>query len=127
QAKGLAEQGLFGSAAIQLAMAKRVGGEVAVGEVRKLWNRFAEPTCFAKPTVAVVDRTNKAGALIAKIESTAQKELDDLRERCGEGARKLGVQIDLDKVDLVDDKKTERAAKPLPGYNIKTEETYYEE
>ncbi|MBI3178252.1 MAG: hypothetical protein HYZ27_01240 [Deltaproteobacteria bacterium] len=126
-ARALAGQNLFGSAAIQLAMARRSGAQVPVGDILAHWNRFAEPTCFAKPTVAVVDRTGKARDLVAKIEATAQDDLAELRSRCGEGNRKLGVQIELMKVDLVDTTTTDRAAKPLPGSKVKTEEVYYEE
>ncbi len=126
-ARTLAGQNLFGSAAIQLAMAKRAGAQVPVADVLAHWNRFAEPTCFAKPTVAVVDQSGKAQDLVAKIGATAQADLDDLRARCGEGSRKLGVQIELLKVDVVDSTTTDRTAKPLPGSKVKTEEVYYEE
>ncbi|MEE8408856.1 MAG: tetratricopeptide repeat protein [Myxococcota bacterium] len=118
---------LFGSAAIQMAFARKVGSPIEVADVVAAWNRFAELTCFAEPDIRVIDKTGKAKDLIAKIETTARIELAGLRERCGEGTRKLGVRIQLNKVVIVDDTKIERAAKALPGVEIKTEEVYFEE
>jgi len=126
-AEELSGSKLAGSAAIQLAMARKVGAEVKVGDVQALWNRFAEPTCFAEPKVKVVDKSGKARELGAKIETTARTELQKLRDQCGDGNRPIGVTIQLTKVDLRDDTSKQTAAKPLPGVEIKTEEIYYEE
>jgi hypothetical protein len=124
---GLASEGQFGSAAIQLAAVRQLGAEVKVAEVRELWNKFTETTCFASPKIDVIDKSGKAKELVAKIQTTALSELEKVRAGCGEGNRKLGVRIDLAKVDIVDEAKTARAAKPLPGVAIETEEVYYEE
>lgn len=126
-AQDLEGRGLVGSAAIQLALAKRVGGDVEATRVEALWNKFAEPTCFASPEIQVNDRTSKGGDLVESIRTTARSELDGVRERCGVGTRPLGVTIELTKVDVVDESAKQRAAKPLPGVDIQTEETYYEE
>jgi hypothetical protein len=126
-AKSLKGDGVYGSAAIQLAAARALGAEVRVSEVRELWNRFTEPTCFASPQVDVADKSGKAKELVAKIQTTALSELERVRAGCGEGSRKLGVKITLAKVDIVDATKVTRAAKPLAGVDIATEEVYYEE
>jgi tetratricopeptide (TPR) repeat protein len=126
-ASTLAEKGLHGSAAIQLAFAHELGGDVAVDDVREQWNRFAEPTCFGEPIIEVVDETGKAKELVAKIEATARAELASVRRRCGEGNRELAVRIDLSAVDLKDETTNERHAQPLPGVEIETEEVYVEE
>ena len=126
-AKSLRGDRVFGSAAIQLAAARSLGAEVKVSEVRELWNKFTDPTCFASPQIDVVDKSGKAKELVAKIQTTALAELEKVRAGCGEGSRKLGVKISLVKVDIVDDSKVIRAAKALPGVSIDTEEVYYEE
>jgi len=124
-AKSMRSEGHHGSAAIQLAVAKRLGGEVAVPDVRELWNRFAEPTCFAAPHVEVLDRSGKAQELRAKIQTTAIAELEKVRAACGDGTRELGVRIELSKVDVGDMSTTRRAAKALPGVEVETEEVYF--
>ena len=127
QAQELGSKGFAGSAAIQLAMAKRLGAEVEVTDIQQLWNRFAEPTCFAEPAIDVVAKSDQAKGLSAKIETTARRELETLRAQCGEGMRPLGVEIALSKVEIVDDQNTTRAYKPLPGVELKTEEEYFVE
>jgi tetratricopeptide (TPR) repeat protein len=122
-----AEAALPGSAAVQLAMAKKAGASVEAAKVTELWNRFAVPTCFSEPRITVNDKTGKAGDLLREIETAARKELAELRGRCGEGTQPLGVTIALATLEVVDKTDKERGIKPLPGFNIKTEEVYYEE
>ncbi|MBI5507397.1 MAG: tetratricopeptide repeat protein [Deltaproteobacteria bacterium] len=126
-AKNLDAERQYGSAAIQLAVARKLGADVKAAEVRELWNKFAEPTCFAAPKIEVVDKGGKAKEVVAKIQTTATLELENLRAGCGEGSRKLGVKIELVDVNIVDTTATSRAAKALPGMQIETEEVYYEE
>lgn len=123
----LAEKGLHGSAAIQLAFARKLGGDVTADVVRAEWKRFAESTCLAEPTIEVVDQTGTARELVGAIERMARAQLAALRERCGHGNRELGVRIDLSKVDVKDETTREQHAKPLPGVDIETEEVYYED
>jgi hypothetical protein len=126
-AEELTTQGLRGSAAVQLAMARQVGASVTPSQVVGLWNQFVEPICFATPKVRVNDGSGKAGTLVQTIETAALTELTALREACGEGTRPLGVSIDLITVSIVDESSSLVAAKALPGSGVQTEETYVEE
>lgn len=120
-------QGLPGSAAIQLALALRVGASVERAQVEATWGGFAQATCFAAPSVKVADRSGKAADAVALVEASAKTELDALRNRCGEGTRPLGASIELARVAILDETKATKAAKPLPGVTIETEEVYVEE
>lgn len=126
-AEELKKQGLFGSAAIQLAMAHHVGAEIKSESVSKPWSQFVEPTCFDKPRVTVQDNTQKATDVIPQIEKMARNAVERIRERCGEGSKDLSIAIKLERVEFVDDHQTTQAFKALPGTNIKTEEEYIEE
>jgi tetratricopeptide (TPR) repeat protein len=121
------EAALPGSAAIQLAMAKKAGANVDAAKVADLWNRFAVPTCFGEPQVSVGDKTGKAGPLTSSLEIAARTALNELRTRCGHGTQQLGVTITIAKLDVVDKTAKEKAVRPLPGVRIQTEEVYYEE
>ncbi len=123
----LARAGLYGSAALQYAMARQAGADVDAAQVAELWNRFAEPTCFAEPKVQVDDKTSKASEMVKELSHAASAELEVLRARCGDGSRPLSVTVSLASLDVVDQTQKERAAKPLPGVKIATEEVYYEE
>lgn len=126
-AKELQSKGLIGSAAMQLAMAKQVGADVAVTEVAGLWDKFTEPVCFAEPSVSVTDVNRQLGDLQGVVATAAKAELDSLRARCGEGTRPLGVTIEVTAAKVVDETTKEQAAKALPGSNIETVEVYYDE
>ncbi len=126
-AADLGARNLHGAAALQWAMARRLGADVAPAAVIELWNRFAEPTCFAAPKVTVDDASGKAGELKDKLAQAAHAELLALQGRCGEGVRPLAVRVAIAKLTIVDDTKKLRGATPLPGVTIETEETYYED
>ncbi len=123
----LTEGKLPGSAAMQLAMAKRIGTEVESARVSALWDEFTEPICFAQPAVTIEVSGAPGGEVAAIIERAAIAELDALRQRCGEGTRPLGVVIELTDLSVVDEKETSQAAKALPGSGVETVEVYYEE
>lgn len=118
-------KGFFGSAAVQLAMAKHVGAQVSTSQVVALWERFAQPTCFAQPEVRVEDRTGAAAKLAEALAQSAKERLRELRERCGQGQRQLRVQIWIDEASVVNDEQKIEAAKPLPGVSVQTEEEYF--
>ena len=126
-AKSARADKILGSAAMQLAMAKKVGSDVKPQNIENLWASFAEPTCFAKPKVKIKDASGKGKGLAAAIKAATMTELLELRDKCGEGSRPLEVTIQLDEVKLVNKTDTQKAAKPIPGYAIETEEVYYEE
>jgi hypothetical protein len=126
-AKELSERGLHGSAALQLAMARRVGVDVDPMQVIGAWDRFAEPICFAPPVVELTGPAKVPPDVQAALVAGARATLAELSARCGIGKRKLEVRYRVDAFALQDDVATLRAAKPLPGVQLKTVETYYEE
>lgn len=126
-AEQLVSQSLPGSAALQLAMAKRAGVQVKPERVMGLWESFTEPVCFAVPNIEVEDASGKASAAKEALVSAALSKVESLRERCGEGTRKLQVSIRLTDATIKDDTQTLTAAEPLPGSGFETTETYFEE
>ena len=125
-AKELQTRNLPGSAAIQWSAARRVGGDIPVATVVSLWDRFAEPICFDEPKVSMVGPKTIATAVPTITEAT-KKALQETRASCGEGTRKLAVEISIAEGGLTDETRTEKAAKALPGSGVQTTETYVEE
>ena len=120
-------RGMHGTASIQLALAKRLGGQVKPARVQGSWRKFTSPSCFAKPNVQVRVRKGKAGELVSILKKNIDSAAAGLRENCESGSKALKVLVDIDEASIVDDKKVVEAAKPLPGVKIKTEEVYYVE
>lgn len=118
---------LYGSAAIQWALARYAGADVGFEQVVTLWDRFTETICFGTPEVSVEGRAGDVASLRQSIVNALQQRLDGLRSRCGEGTRLLGLRVELENAVVRDDTNTTSAATALPGSGVQTTETYEEE
>lgn len=126
-AEDLVGQKLHGSAALQLAMAKKVGAPVPSERIQKIWQRFSGPVCFAAAKIRVRDRHRKLGKRIDDLSQAMARGAAELRAHCGKGTRPLSLTLDIEQADVADVSSTERVVRPLPGSNLKTVETYVEE
>lgn len=118
---------LFGSAALQLAMGKHVGADVAGPEVMALWQRFSEPLCFGEPRIVIDDAGGTFAPLVDALHLSLKQASGHLRRHCPAGARDWSLSLVVENAERVDRSQVRRVARPLPGSGIKTVETYIEE
>jgi hypothetical protein len=126
-AKEFRQRGMNGTASVQLALAKRLGGQVKPSRVQSSWKRFTSPSCFSEPLIQIKVKKGKSGDLVSVLNGNIKKSVAGLRQNCESGTKQLQVLVDIAEAKIVDDKDVVEAAKPLPGVNIKTEEIYYVE
>lgn len=124
--------GAYGSAAVQMALSKQVGANVSPDAVHTAWQKFVQQSCFASPDVEIhldakASKSAKAKQWSDAAASAIRQKLGDLAAQCSGGTRKLHVTLDFSELKVVDKSEVTKAAKALPGYEIATEEVYYEE
>jgi tetratricopeptide (TPR) repeat protein len=120
---------LRGSAALQLALAQRVGAPVSAAEVGKLWHRFASSLCFSRPRVVVTAKGagEVARAAVEPISEAIEANLESMLVYCKRGGSDLTVRVALRKGERSETRDRSRAVKALPGAELVTEEVYFEE
>jgi hypothetical protein len=123
------KRGLMGSAAMQFAMAKRMGGDVAVADVQRFWDAFTRPLCFAEPSFKVLGPKKSAlsSAEMKLITAEFKNSLEPFLDRCGKGTKALNIRLELENFSLQDSTKKTQSVRALPGSKVETTESYEEE
>lgn len=124
--RDLEKEGMLGAAAMQWAMAQKVGADVSADKVKSLWFTFTGPLCFADPEIEVRTET-KLSSIKDPVVEAARAALAEAQARCGKGSRPLAVTISVEEGEVIDEENKVWAARPLPGSGVDTIETYYEE
>ena len=114
-----------GSAAVQLAMAERLGdSDVHPKDVAALWQRFADRACYQTPTVDVrVKSGSESEALGLALRQSVAADLDQWRSQCGHGQNPLRVSVDVASIETDDRSVTVPAAVARPGSTVLAEDS----
>ncbi len=118
---------LYGSAALQLAMGKKVGADVRVVSVQALWEKFSAPLCFAEPHITITDVQGTLVSMQAVLKQSLHTAAERLRKHCGQGTRPWALSLRIENAIMRNTSLVSIVAQPLPGTQIKTTETYIEE
>ena len=114
-----------GSAALQLAMAGRLGDtDVQARDVAALWQRFTKRACYQAPTVDVrVKSGTESEALAGELRQSVGDDLEQWRSECGHGSNPLRVSVDVASIETDDRSMTAPAAIARPGSTALVEDS----
>ncbi len=114
-----------GSAALQLAMAGRLGDtDVQAHDVSMLWQRFTKRACYHMPSVDVrIKSGTESEAMASALRLSVSSDLDVWRSQCGRGTNPLRVSVEVASIETDDRSVTVPGAMARPGSTALVEDS----